>query len=352
VTRRDRCCRSLLTLALLINGCRAQDTRPSITFTKVPPADKGGPDLEDIIEGRVTGAQPGHRLVLFAHSEKWWAQPGPNRPYTVIRPDSTWRSSTHLGTEYAALLVDPGYRPPQMIDALPQEGGAVIRVAVVPGNPAAPAVRRTLEFSGYQWTARAAPSDRGGHNKYDPTNTWTDEAGALHLKIAPAAGDWTSAELSLTRSLGYGTYVFVVDDISGLDPAAVMTMFTWDGPAAEQNHREFDIEISRWGDASAPNAQYVVQPYFAPGQHVAKFTAPAGVLTHQIRWEPGRLTFRTSRGSGSAGGMPLVSERVFTSGVPSPGKETVRLNLYVYRRSQAPLQQAAEVVVREFKHIP
>jgi hypothetical protein len=29
---------------------------------------------------------------------------------TAIQADSTWRSSTHLGTEYAALLVDAEYR--------------------------------------------------------------------------------------------------------------------------------------------------------------------------------------------------------------------------------------------------
>ena len=54
--------------------------------------------------------------------------------------------------------------------------------------------------------------------------------------------------MSLTRRLGYGTYRFVVRDVGHLEPGAVLTLFTWEGAAADQNHREMDIEISRWGD--------------------------------------------------------------------------------------------------------
>jgi hypothetical protein len=291
----------LVVFGVAAGGCRNPAPQPSITFTRIPPADKGGPDSVDVVEGRVTGARPGQQIVLFARSTVWWAQPGPNRPYTAIRADSTWSSSTHLGTEYAALLVEPGYHPPPMVDALPKEGGAVIRVAVVPGNPSTRSASHMLEFSGYEWTIRAAPSDRGGPNAYDPANATTDPAGALHLRIAGAPGKWTCAELSLTRSLGYGSYEFVVDDVSNLDPAAVLTMFTWDGPAADQNHRELDIEISRWGESVSNNARYVVQPfYIAP--NVASFAAPAGVLTHHIRWEPGRAQrFEPSAGHKPAG---------------------------------------------------
>ena len=74
-------------------------------------------------------------------------------------------------------------------------------------------------------------------------------------------------------------------------------MLTWDDQGADQNHRELDIEISQWGDRSIPNAQYVVQPYYVPA-NVVRFSAPAGTLTHSFRWEPGRASFRTVRGTG------------------------------------------------------
>jgi len=62
-------------------------------------------------------------------------------------------------------------------------------------------------------------------------------------------------------------------------------MFTFDEFNAEQHYREMDIEISRWGDAwSKNNAQYVVQPFYNPGNLFA-FAAPAGTLTYSMRWE-------------------------------------------------------------------
>jgi hypothetical protein len=155
----------------------------------------------------------------------------------------------------------------------------------------------------------------------------------------------------LSRRLGYGSYRFVVRDVSRLEPAAVLTLFTWDGPAANENHREMDVEISRWGDPAAKNAQFVVQPYYVAA-NVWRFAAPAGVLTHLLRWEPGRLTARTLRGAGLETGAPVVAERTFTSGVPSPGNETVRMNLYVFRRSASALEHGTEIVIEKFEYLP
>ena len=76
---------------------------------------------------------------------------------------------------------------------------------------------------------------------------WTDDSGAMHLRIAKSGQDWTCAEVSSTRSLGYGTYQFVVRHTSHLEPAAVFGMFTWDYASAEQNNREMDIEIGSCG---------------------------------------------------------------------------------------------------------
>jgi hypothetical protein len=337
----------------LLLGCRSRPVQvtPAIEFTRIPPADKGGPDTLDTIEGRVTGSRPGQQVVVFARSGLWWVQPDVREPFTPLQPDSTWKSATHLGTEYAALLVEPGYRPPATTEVLPTPGSGVITVASVTGDPSARAIQHTLEFSGYEWVIRAAPSDRGGTNRYDPANAWTDANGAMHLRIAQAGGDWTCAEVTLSRRLGYGLYRFVVRDVSHLEPAAVLSMFTWDGVAADQNHREVSIELSQWGEAGSTNAQYVVQPYYVPA-NVARFAAPSGPLTHTLRWEPGRATFRTVRGPGPSPGQPLVAEHSFTSGVPSPGNERLRMNLYFFRRAAQPLQKEAEVVVEEFEYLP
>jgi hypothetical protein len=198
---------------------------------------------------------------------------------------------------------------------------------------------------------RGIPSDRGGHNMYDAANAWIDADGALHLKLANKEGTWTSAEVALTRTLGYGTYMFAVRDTAHLDPAAALGLLTWDDQGADQNHRELDIEISQWGDRSIFNAQYVVQPYYVPA-NVVRFSAPSGLFTHSFRWEPGRASFRTFRGAGSLVPERVISQHDFTSGVPTPGNERVRINLYYFRYSPRPPQSNVEVVIERFQYFP
>jgi hypothetical protein len=55
-------------------------------------------------------------------------------------------------------------------------------------------------------------------------------AGSLHLRIAGDREHWT-AEVMLLRSLGYGTYSFVVRETGGFEPggfepAVAFSMFT------------------------------------------------------------------------------------------------------------------------------
>jgi len=94
----------------------------------------GGPALQTIT-GRVTGARTEDRVVLFARSGQWYVQPFVDQPYTKIQDGFTWSNSTHLGTEYAALLVRPGYVPPTVTAELPKEGDNVLAVVTVDGTP-------------------------------------------------------------------------------------------------------------------------------------------------------------------------------------------------------------------------
>jgi len=353
VSRRSAGKRTFLSFCILLSGCgsRNKAPEPSIEFTRVPPAAEGGPDNLDIIEGRVTGAKPGQQIVLYAKSGTWWVQPLANEMFTTIQPNSKWINSTHLGAEYAALLVEPGYRPAATTGALPLPGDGVIAVATAKGAEPGSGISKMLSFSGYEWRIREAPSDRGGTNFFDASNAWTDANGALHLRIAKRQGHWTCAEVTLTRNFGYGTYSIVVRDTSQLEPPVVFGIFTWDYGGASQNHREIDMEISQWGDPSSKNAQYVVQPFFIP-ENASRFTLPGGVMTHSFHWEPGRVSFKTVRGTASQAQSRPVAEHVFTSGVPSPGIETLRMNLYIFGGSREPLRNETEVVVEKFEYLP
>jgi hypothetical protein len=335
------------------SGCnRGQAVEPSIEFTTIPEAAVGGSERMAPVAGRVIGARPEQQIVLYAKSGVWWIQPLATNPFTKIEADSTWKTSIHLGAEYAALLVSRDFRPPPTADSLPPVGGPVAAVAIARGTGGSrrPAAPKTLSFSGYEWEVREIPSDRGGQNDYNRDNAWTDAEGFLHLRLAKREKDWTSAEVILTRSMGYGTYAFTVRDTSSLDPAAAFGMITWDEQGIGQNNRELDIEISQWGDRSIPNGQYVIQPYYVPA-NVARFTAPRGPLTHSFRWEPGRAAFRTIRGRNTIG-TDSIAQHEFTSGVPTPGTEHVRMNLYYFRYSPQPPQKDVEVVIERFQYLP
>jgi hypothetical protein len=344
----------LVSICALAPGCRPNDqaARPAIAFTVVPQAAPGGTADLASISGRVDGARPGNRIVLFARSGVWWVQPFALRPYTEIAGDATWTSSIHLGTDYGALLVESGYQPPATIDRLPDPGGPVLAVATVKGrgNFVAEPPRK-LTFSGYEWQVRGTASDRGGGNAYAPDNAWTAPDGSLHLKLALRDGRWTSAEVALTSALGYGTYAFVIRESSHLDAAAAMGLLTWDDEGADQNHRELGIEISRWGDRTGTNAQYVVQPYYVAA-NVLRFNAPPGRLTHSFRWAPGRAVFRTVRGPTLTNAAPAVAEHEFTSGIPLPGNERVHMNLYYFRYADVAPERDVEVVIERFQYFP
>jgi len=321
--------------------------QPSITLTEVPQAAEGGSERLAPIAGRVSGARPGQRVVLFAKSGVWWVQPLVAKPFTDIARDGTWKSTTHLGLEYTALLVEPGYQPPPTVESLPASGEAVVAIATKTGSGSyTPPPPKRLTFSRYDWEVRQTPSDRGGPNDYDARNAWVDGRGMLHLLLTQRDGRWTSAEVKLSRSLGYGTYTFVVRDTSHLDPAAALGFLTWDELGPEQNHRELDVEVSRWGNVENKDVQYVVQPHYVAA-NVYRFNQPAGQLTHSFRWEPDRTLFQTVRPDGT-----VVARCEFTSGVPVSGSETVRMNLLYYRGSAKPPSGNVEVVIEKFEYLP
>jgi hypothetical protein len=357
---------SVLSMYCVLTGCHSssRNTAPTIAFSKVAAAYQESPyktDISerdyktDIIEGRATGARPGQRLVLYAKTDgRWGVCRQPGTPFTNIESDGRWKASVHLGIQYAALLVDPTYNPPEQTESLPIVGNSVVALAVVNGEGPAPVLPspKTLNFSGYEWTTSAGPIFRAGsRNFFDPANVWTDERGALHLRISGSPGKWAGAELKLTRSLGYGTYRFQVRDISHLEPSALLTLITWNGVGTESTRRELDVELGRWGQLDNTNVNYVVQPYYVPANVVA-FRVPPGPYTHSFRWEPGKTTFSTVAGSNNAGGGPVINQHVFTSSVPIPAGESVRIALYVFHQGPIPLKNENEVIIEKFEYLP
>jgi len=341
----------LCVLPVLVDGCGHKDKSAagaSITFTHVPPSDPGGPQRMDYIEGKAQVSAPGQQVVLYAHSGVWWVQPFANNPFSQVQTDSTWKNTTHLGTEYAALLVNPGYNPPARLQNIPPVGGGVAAVAVSSPGPQAKVTTKTIQFSGYDWTVRTAGSDRGGAPRfYDSDNAWTDAKGFLHLKMVQRDGEWHCAEVALKRNLGYGTYRFVVEDMSRIGNAAAVELFTFNDDSIDATRNELDVDLSRWGNPDRENTQYVVQPYFVP-QNEFRFNAPPGTLTYSFRWQSDSAAFKTTRGAGGE----TVSQHTFTSGIPSATGQTAHIDLFDYHYSKNSVHEPAEVVIEKFEYLP
>lgn len=340
-------------VSLFLSGCRTEvrHAAPALEITQVPVASIGGPTDMDSIGGKVQNVNNGDQVVLYAHSGMWWLQPLTDQPYTRIKQDRTWNNVTHLGSDYAALLVEPGYQPASKLTALPPIGGGVLAVAVAKGKrPEAPLSSDAIKFGGYSWSVQSGVSDHGGRAyAYDSANAWTDDVDRLHLRMAFRNGRWSCAEVSLNQNLGYGTYTFVVQNSGQLKPSAVLGMFTWDDGRSTNFRNEMDIELSRWGDAKKKNAQFVVQPFYAP-DNLVRFDTPTGVVTYTLNWQPGKAEFRATRGDAAHPGS-LVEEHVFTVDVPTPGNEKVHMDLYDFQHA-ADANEPQEAVIESFSFKP
>jgi hypothetical protein len=48
----------------------------------------------------------------------------------------------------------------------------------------------------------------------------------------------------------------------------------------------------------------------------------------------------------------MIAEHTFTSGIPTPGIESARINLYSFARGKQRQKNPAEVVVEKFTYFP
>ena len=343
----------LVSLCLTLSACRSTSEPANITFSKVPIATSGGPHTSGVIEGEIEGAQTGQKIVLYAKAHSWWLQPSVEQPLTDFDSHGHWSSKTHLGMKYAALLVDSGYQPKLIVDNLPTMGDGVRAVAVVDGitgdNTAKPQI---LHFSDYDWeVSDTTNAHLGTMHRYKPDNIHLDSQGFLHLAVSKDGDQWNCAQVSLTHSLGYGTYKFSVQDVSHLEPAAVLGLYTRALSDIEENRRELNISLSHWGDPSSNNAEYVVQPYYVP-QNVSTFTVAPGRMTYSLNWTQASASFATSREDAGQQREKIVHSHIFTSGIPAPGGETVHINFCLFGYGPVPISHSAEVVIEKFQYLP
>jgi hypothetical protein len=113
----------------------AKSAVPEVTITRIPRYQaEGGPDTRDTIGGTVrTSLADDYRVVVYARADAWYIQPTPFA-MQPIEGDNTWRTWTHTGSSYAALVVRKTYKPLTRLDVLPQVGEDVLSRAIVEGR--------------------------------------------------------------------------------------------------------------------------------------------------------------------------------------------------------------------------
>jgi hypothetical protein len=228
-------------------------------------------------------------------------------------------------------------------------------VVAAPHDEVVSGYGRTIRFAGRDWLAKTSNVLVGPGPNYfsdSPDHIWLDDQDRLHLRIAPdASGNWQAAEVVLQASLGYGSYRFSLDSpAETLDPRAVLGLFTWNDDPTD-NHRELDIELSRWSKPTGPNGLFSVQPYQTPG-HTYSYEQSPGIApsSHALRWQPGLASFSSWMGlrSPPPPDEALIASHSFTEGIPQPGGEQVRMNLWLDGGVPPTDFQPVEVIIAEF----
>lgn len=222
-------------------------------------------------------------------------------------------------------------------------------------RPVAEADERVIRFGGFRWDVKRSSEPVGpGPNRFSgrPQDVWVDDHGRLHLTITKRDGHWWSTEIVSRRAFGHGRYVFsVAGPVEDLDPNAVLGLFTWsDEP--EEHHREIDVELSRWGDAGARNAQFVVQPWHRAGhRHRFRATAERSVTTYSFAWRSERVNFLAQQGPLAVPPEPgdLIERWSFAGDdVPSAEGAHARINLWLFRGDPPAEGERVELVLTDF----
>ena len=335
---------------------------PSIALTSVP----GIGSYQDLC-GTVSHVSPcdyGVAVFIFVNGG-WWTKPTFADFLTSIQLDGNWTTDITTGgideqaTKLAAFLVPLDCSLPDVAGAssLPDELFAC-SVAHVAVERSGGGLTRLVFFAGHEWLVKSSQVPVGpGPNIFSDSsdNVWVDQDGYLHLKITKKDDSYQCAELISRESFGYGTYTFHLDSrVDNLDENVVLGLFTW-SDAPEYNHREIDIEFSRWGDPMSANAQWVVQPWDTPG-NMERFNIRPGDVpsTHCFTWHSDSIKFWGVYGNDGWTSIPnnIIHEWSYMgSDTPVPGGENVRMNLWLMWGYPPVNEEETEVVIGDFEFV-
>lgn len=349
---------------LVLTGCPpiggAGD--PRIEILSVAPYGATG-----AISGRVLHVVPGdYRVAIYVYIEDeggWWTRPDFLEPVLTIGSNGTWSANLISSQDearalkIAAFLFHKNQEPPMYggVATLPDRT-FTMSVAYDAVYRTPEATDRFIFFSDREWRVKSDTVPVGpGPNIFSDShdNVRTDAMGRLHLRITNVNGAYQCAEIISLENFGYGTYVFHLESaVADLDPNVVLGLFTWDD-APDFNHREIDIEFSRWGDPENANAQYVVQPFDTPGNMDRFDMLPSDwPSVHGFEWRTTFVDFSSLRGISFDSQEPENLIHTFHyngDDIPRRGSENAGMNLWLFGGVPPQNGQEAEVIISAFE---
>lgn len=354
---------SIFVVSGLLAGffAKAYGADPMIEITNAPPIGSTAP-----LEGQVSGvvfADCGVAVFIYVEGAGgWWNKKSFAEAITPIQSDGTWTTDISVApadagaSRIAAFLVDGTYAVPELdgVPTFPSELLIQAKAQVTVDRA------RRIVFAGHEWRVKPSSAPVGpGSNLFSDSasNVWVDTQGFLHLKVTKEGTTYKCAEVMSVETFGYGSYVFQLNSpVDRIDSNLVLGLFTW-SDIADDNHREIDIEYTRWGAPSNLNSQFAVQPAGLAG-HIERFDTPAGVVptVHSFKWSPDRIDFQSAVGTDPDPPSPSDIIHTWTyegPDIPHPGPENVRINFYLISGLTPPTDgQEAEVVIRSFEFRP
>jgi hypothetical protein len=329
---------------------------PTISFNSVPAWGQTGPVTGTVSLPAGWTTQVWVYLFQFI-PDVGWQNPngcGPTASlassgaFSAASPSSLYSSATRVT---AFVTTSAGFCL-QSTAAIPS---SVIQNSIASATLPRLAGYQTLNFGGLEWFIKAPPTQVSPNgNFFSASNAFVDPQGQLHLKVTPCGSGWCSAEIFTRQNVGYGAYSFsVASPLNNLDPNVTLGMFTWDAQDAADSNREWDIEVSRWGNASAStNAQFVVQPYNGPGNIQHFLISSGGGTLHTVTWNPTSVTFSTASQGTAISSWSYQQQTPQYPVVPTPGDARLHLNLYIASGSQPATLTSQEVILSQFQYTP
>ena len=219
----------------------------------------------------------------------------------------------------------------------------------------------TVSFAGYTWEVRTGGGGPGPNN-WSASNVFVDSAG-LHLKISNSGGTWSCAEVTMTKSLGFGEYQWEVTGRPDLfDRNTVLGLFNYPSSAAigPDGTNEIDIEFAQWGDANNNNRlNWTVYPPALGPKSTHKevpMTLTGNATTHRFDWTSTGVFYHSFYGyqdSGNANPMAKWNDAPTKSAKRIPQTPIpVHMNLWLVDGHAPTDGQPVEIVIRSFKFTP